>query len=628
MSTTGSSATATSAQGRDPSHLIGDVQGTVSAVERGDWVQAGLGMANTAMGIVGLASNPLSGFLSAGFSWAINHVSFLKEPFDALLGNPDAIGKMSGSWASASKQIEQIVADYRRTSVEETKGWHGKSADGYRAASKKHASGLETLAKAAKGISDAAKGAGQLVATVRKTIMDLISQAVSDMVMKIIEWLAASFLTFGAAIAGAIADIVQMACNYAKKLADFLKKLGDSLKKLIDLIKSVAQIAQTAKQILQAITAMTHSNKGNGAGGNTRPSAGGLGMTEDQLRNMDRNAGGRYTSGQTGQTVPSGGGGGGASGPIASRPPVIPGLPGGSSGGGTTNPGGAYPGGGTSGPVVRLPDNLHGPGGTTGGPGSTGGGTGGHWVPGHWVEDPPAAGTGGSGGGTYTPPGSSYDRILNPGVSYQPDDYTVPTYNPGGTFNPGVYNPGTYNPGVYNPGVYNPGVYDPGTYNPGSTYHPDTTHATNTTHGASPVIPPVRPFSASDLSHISGAAGGGVGGLGGAFAGGAAGAMAGGVGGVGAAGAMAGGTPTLQAGGASGVLPGGAGGGAAGVAGAAAAAAGKAGGAGGMGMMGGAPMAPAGGGEGGGKDHQRKVRIEGQPLAEEPPKAAKPVIGE
>ena len=37
-------ATSTS-QGRDPSHLISDVQGTVAAVERGDWVQAGLGMA-------------------------------------------------------------------------------------------------------------------------------------------------------------------------------------------------------------------------------------------------------------------------------------------------------------------------------------------------------------------------------------------------------------------------------------------------------------------------------------------------------------------------------------------------------------------------------------------------------
>ncbi|NUT46071.1 MAG: WXG100 family type VII secretion target, partial [Saccharothrix sp.] len=407
-------------QGRDPSHLIGDIQGTVSAVERGDWVQAGLGMANTAMGIVGLASNPLSGFLSAGFSWAIQHVSFLREPFDALLGNPQAIQKMSDSWASAAKQIEGIVADYRRTSVEETRNWRGRSADGYRAASKKHAAGLETLSKATQGISRAAKGAGELVATVRKTIMDLISQAVSDMVMKIIQWLAASFLTFGAAIAGAIADIVQMACNYAKKLADFLQKLGNSLKKLIDLIKSVAQIAQTAKQILQAITAMTSSNKGTGGGGaGPRLTQGGVGLDERQLNQMDRDTGQRFTN-PGGNTNTSGsGGGGGAGGPVVSRPPQVgvpvgeypgsggggggygpggpvvarpPSVGGGGGGGGgggyrpgiTPPPGYATPGGGD--PRIEL-----GPGGGSGGPG----GSGGHWEPGRWVPDPPSGTPGG-----------------------------------------------------------------------------------------------------------------------------------------------------------------------------------------------------------------------------------------
>ncbi|MFD1149505.1 WXG100 family type VII secretion target, partial [Saccharothrix hoggarensis] len=366
-----------STQGRDPSYLISDVQGTVAAVERGDWVQAGLGMANTAMGIVGLAGNPLSGFLSAGFSWAMQHVDFLREPFDALLGNPQAIQRMSDSWASAAKQIEGIVADYRRTSVEETQGWRGRSADGYRAASKKHAAGLETLAKATQGISRAAKGAGELVATVRKTIMDLISQAVSDMVMKIIQWLSASFLTFGAAIGAAIADIVQMACNYAKKLADFLQKLGNSLKKLIDMIKSVAQIAQTAKQILQAITAMTSSNRGGsgGGGGSGRPSQGGLGLTEEQLANMDRGANDRYTNTPGGTTNPSWGGGSGG-GPVVSRPPTV-----GVGYGPGAEPGGhrAYPGG-PSGPVVNRPPAV---GGGSGGSG----GSGGHWEPGRWVPD-------------------------------------------------------------------------------------------------------------------------------------------------------------------------------------------------------------------------------------------------
>ncbi|QTR05437.1 hypothetical protein J7S33_12935, partial [Saccharothrix algeriensis] len=58
---------------------------------------------------------------------------------------------------------------------------------------------------------------------------------------------------------------------------------------------------------------------------------------------------------------------------------------------------------------------------------------------------------------------------------------------------------------------------------------------------------------------------------------------------------------------------------------------GAAGGRGGVGggMMGGMVPPMAGQpGQGDAKDHQRKVRLEGEPLIEEAPKAAKPIIGE
>jgi len=362
---------AQSTQGRDPANLVNDVKGMASAIERGDWVSAGLGMANTAMDVMGMASNPLGGFMSAGFSWAIQHVDFLKEPFDALLGDPQAVGKMASSWMSASKQVEQIASDYAKSSVEQTRSWRGNSADAYRTASANHVKGLETLSKAAAGISGAVKGAGELVAAVRKTIMDLIGQAVSDMVMKIIQWLTASFFTFGAAIGAAIADIVSMACRYAKKLADFLSKLASSLKKLIDLIKQVSNIAQIAKQVVQAISAMSHSGAsggGGGAPGNTRPSAGGLGLTEAQIEEIRRRAGAQYAT------------------------------PGGGGGGGTTSPSGASGGSGgqVSGPPV-IPGSQTGPDGNTRG----------HWEPGKWVPDGPGGQISrppsipGSGGGSY-----------------------------------------------------------------------------------------------------------------------------------------------------------------------------------------------------------------------------------
>ncbi|MGZ3140993.1 WXG100 family type VII secretion target [Lentzea chajnantorensis] len=586
-------APATQAAGTDPQQLISTISSTYSAIERGDWVQGGLGIANTAMGIVGMASNPLSGFLSAGFSWAIQHVDFLREPFDVLLGNPEAIGKMAGSFRSAGKQVHDIAAEYKKICVEQTREWEGKAADGYRAAAQKHAGGLESLAKAADGIAGAVEGAGQLVGTVRKMIMDMISQAVSDMVMKIIQWLAASFLTFGAAIAGAISDIVTTAVKYAKKLADFLQKLSGSLQKLMKLVQSVQKIAQTAEQVINAISAMAHKGAGGGGGGVTRPSSGGLGIDAGHLDRVSGGANGQYSHDQGGYR---GGPGGGSGGPQV-QPVYNPGgVPVGAGGGNTGTSG-------TGGPVVRPPYTPPGQGSGGGqwvpGPGGGSGGSGGQWVPG------PGGGSGGYPGYPQGPGGGSGGY---PGYPQGPG---------GGSGGTGSQGPGRWVPGHWE--------YDQTTTAGGNTgTRPPSIGTPSTDDWYRPAVEhPASPASSTSAHSATSAAGGGGGGIpkgmGGGGGGIPAGAFGGGPGGGGGTGATA-----MQHGGAAGVMPTATGG----VGGAVPAGGGGGGGGGAAGgMMGGAPMAGAAGQQGGSNEHKRKVRIEGDALVD-PPKAAKPVIGE
>jgi uncharacterized protein YukE len=508
--------TAQAAPNRDPAHLINDVRGTVAAVERGDWVAAGVGITNTAMSIVGLATNPLGGLVSAGFSWAVQHVDFLKEPFDVLLGDPDAVTKMARNWKSAGEQIASVAADYRACSVKQTSSWTGQAADSYRAASANHAGGLETLARAATGMAGAVEGAGQLVAAVRKMIMDLIGDAVTSMVMSIVQWLSVSWLTFGASIAKAIIDIVQKAVSTAQKLADKLGKLASSLQKLIALVQKVAQIVQTAKQLVDTLTAKTKQAPAVSGGGLAPAPGTGLASSGGRLDSY----GGRHTA--TGLEP-------------------------------ATN-------------------------------------TGGHWVPGHW--DP-----------GYTPPRSATGAPLTPGADGSSGRPTGERYTP---------------PSVPRGAWTTTGSLDDDLGVPSSSRGFDTAAALSA--GLSDV----------DTSGVfsgggggSGFAGGGSSGGAAAFGGAGAGAGADGFGGGGGGGAAG---PALAPGGASGVLstssP---------TAGAPAGAPGAGGGSGsgvgGAGMMGGAPMMGAGAQGGGSKDHQRKVRIEGD-QTEDVPRAAKPVIGE
>ncbi|MBP2321109.1 uncharacterized protein YukE [Kibdelosporangium banguiense] len=235
--------------------LLHDVKGTVAAIEQGDWLSAAGGIASTALDVIGISGDPLGAISSAGFSWAVEHISFLREPFDILLGNPESIKTTAATWTAAGTQMAATAAQYRETSVSQTTQWQGAAANGYRSTSATHADSLEAFARASTGLSAAITGVGQLVAEVRKMVMDLISQAVQKIIMQIIQALAASWATFGASIATAIVQIVQTAITTAQKLLGKLIKLLQSMQKVLQLIVKVVQIIKSVKALVEQLAA-------------------------------------------------------------------------------------------------------------------------------------------------------------------------------------------------------------------------------------------------------------------------------------------------------------------------------------------------------------------------------------
>jgi uncharacterized protein YukE len=239
---------------RSGANLLTDVKGTVAAIENGDWLSAAGGIANTALDIIGLSGDPLGAISSAGFGWAVEHISFLREPFDALLGDPGSIRSTAATWSSAGSQLVTTAQQYRETSVQQTSQWTGMAADGYRRVSASHADGLEGLAKAGEGLSAAITGAGQVIAEVRKVVMDLIAKAVQKIIMQIIEALSAAWATFGASIAMAVVRIVQTAVSTAQKLLGRIAKLVQSLQKVFQLVNKVVQLVRSIRDLVRQLS--------------------------------------------------------------------------------------------------------------------------------------------------------------------------------------------------------------------------------------------------------------------------------------------------------------------------------------------------------------------------------------
>jgi predicted chitinase/uncharacterized protein YukE len=234
-------------------NLLTHIKSTSDAIDKGDWLGGAMGVANVAMDVLGVAGDPLGAISSAGVGWVLNAVSFLREPFDILMGNPSAISGSANSWSSAANSLANTAKQYQQCSVQQTTSWQGNAGNGYRAASANQANGLQALAQASQAVSSAMTKAGQAVAQARQVVMDLISKAVQQIIQICIEALSSSWLSFGASIAMGIAQSVQKAVSTAQKTLKKVKEVVDTLRQIIQTVQQILQLVQQVKQLLQQI---------------------------------------------------------------------------------------------------------------------------------------------------------------------------------------------------------------------------------------------------------------------------------------------------------------------------------------------------------------------------------------
>ncbi|WP_051386176.1 hypothetical protein [Actinokineospora inagensis] len=252
MTTTASTTGQTSSQ-QAVASLGTDIKGVKSAIDSGDWLAAGMSITNTAMDIINIAGDPLGAAASAGFGWIIQHIKFLREPFDKLLGDANSILSSAQGWTKAGTQLVQAADKYRDAVKSQTCNWQGAASDAYRRTASTHADGLDALAEVSKGVGQAISGAGQLLADVRKTVLDFITQCVQKVIMIIIEALAKSWLSFGASIAEGIARSVAQAVQTAQKVASKVQKFVSSLQKIMSTVQKIVNLAKAVKQLLQTL---------------------------------------------------------------------------------------------------------------------------------------------------------------------------------------------------------------------------------------------------------------------------------------------------------------------------------------------------------------------------------------
>jgi hypothetical protein len=228
--------------------------GTAMALQNHDWDTAGLSALGLGVDLVGLAANPLATLASWGVGWAMEHVSFLTEPLNALAGDPNAIGGMASSWEKIGKELKSVANDYGQ-SASSTTGWEGKAGDAYRKLAADTAKTIDALGEACNGMKGAVDGAGAVVSAVRGIVRDLIAGALGEIIAAALKWVAAAACTAGIAIGGAIAEVISIALRWADKISGWMNKLADALKSLTNFLEKFGTAGKTVKTKVDEIFA-------------------------------------------------------------------------------------------------------------------------------------------------------------------------------------------------------------------------------------------------------------------------------------------------------------------------------------------------------------------------------------
>ncbi|THV41542.1 hypothetical protein [Glycomyces buryatensis] len=203
----------------------------------------------TGLDVLSFIGNPFKHLVQAGFGWLIEHVWFLREPFDMLAGNPQAIDGLALTWNNIAMEMT-AAADEWAAEVAAVDDWTGADADNYREAATGFEAVLRASSEQAVSTAEAINVAGVAVGILRSIFLEIITNFIAEAIMWLLSAAATAGFTFGATMAAAAARVVSKAVAVFAKMVG---KLGRLMSKMGRLAGQLRKFSSEAKGLRKAL---------------------------------------------------------------------------------------------------------------------------------------------------------------------------------------------------------------------------------------------------------------------------------------------------------------------------------------------------------------------------------------
>ncbi|ASO22169.1 Putative deoxyribonuclease RhsC [Actinoalloteichus hoggarensis] len=246
--------------------LVESVNSTSTAIQNGDWLEAGLGTADLVM----TALDPFAAIISNGVGWLLEHVGPLSDALDSLAGNPDEIRSHAETWTNVAGEVNSVSTELGNLIKSDITTWTGAAADAYRERAADTANLILAAGNAAQGAADGIQLAGEVVTAVRDAVRDIIADVVGSMV----SWALQVLFTLGIGLIWVVPKVVAKVAQTAAKIAQLITKLTSSMSRLTPLLKKLGDDFASAGNGLKAIkTSDNHHARSLDAPPTINPSA-------------------------------------------------------------------------------------------------------------------------------------------------------------------------------------------------------------------------------------------------------------------------------------------------------------------------------------------------------------------
>lgn len=222
--------------------------GLVDGMVHRDWLGAGGNLLATGLSLIGAIMDPLQAIFAAGVGWLMEHVSFLREPLDKLMGDPHAIDGHAQSWRNIEQRIYDAVDFFVDEVKKTTSTWAAESAEAYRRRARDHAQSVQALGKIADGMSKATTIVGAMVGVMRNTLRDIVAEVVGACISKAIQAVTVVL------IPKVVAEVAILVSKTSAKILNLLKRLFAAIKEMGLVTRQMGHLLEEIGQANRNVT--------------------------------------------------------------------------------------------------------------------------------------------------------------------------------------------------------------------------------------------------------------------------------------------------------------------------------------------------------------------------------------